>query len=40
MLPAHGIAATGARIDHGETRAFYRHSTDSIQLPPREAFIG
>ena len=34
------VAATGARIDHGGTRAFYRPSTDSIQLPPREAFIG
>jgi antirestriction protein ArdC len=27
------VAATGARIDHGGTRAFYRPSTDSIQLP-------
>ena len=34
------VAATGAQIDHGGTRAFYRPSTDSIQLPPREAFIG
>jgi antirestriction protein ArdC len=34
------VAATGARIDHGGTRAFYRPSTDSIQLPPRESFIG
>jgi antirestriction protein ArdC len=34
------VAATGAKIDHGGTRAFYRPSTDSIQLPPREAFIG
>ena len=25
---------------HGGSRAFYRPSTDSIQLPPREAFIG
>ena len=34
------VAATGAQIDYGGTRAFYRPSTDSIQLPPREAFIG
>lgn len=34
------VAATGAQISHGGTRAFYRPSTDSIQLPPREAFIG
>lgn len=34
------VAATGAQIHHGGTRAFYRPSTDSIQLPPREAFIG
>ena len=34
------VAATGATIHHGGTRAFYRPSTDSIQLPPREAFIG
>jgi antirestriction protein ArdC len=34
------VAATAAQIDHGGTRAFYRPSTDSIQLPPREAFIG
>jgi antirestriction protein ArdC len=34
------VAATGAQIDHGGTRAFYRPSTDSIQLPPREAVIG
>jgi antirestriction protein ArdC len=34
------VAATGAQIDHGGTRAFYRPSTDSIQLPPREAFVG
>lgn len=34
------VAATGAEIHHGGTRAFYRPSTDSIQLPPREAFIG
>jgi antirestriction protein ArdC len=34
------VAATGACIMHGGGRAFYRPSTDSIQLPPREAFIG
>jgi antirestriction protein ArdC len=34
------VAATGASIHHGGGRAFYRPSTDSIQLPPREAFIG
>jgi antirestriction protein ArdC len=34
------VAATGAAISHGGSRAFYRPSTDSIQLPPREAFIG
>ena len=30
------VAATGASISHGGGRAFYRPSTDSIQLPPRE----
>jgi antirestriction protein ArdC len=34
------VAKTGATIHHGGSRAFYRPSTDSIQLPPREAFIG
>jgi antirestriction protein ArdC len=34
------VVATGASITHGGSRAFYRPSTDSIQLPPREAFIG
>ena len=33
------VAATGASIHHGGSRAFYRPSSDSIQLPPREAFI-
>jgi antirestriction protein ArdC len=33
------VAATGAAIHHGGGRAFYRPSTDSIHLPPREAFI-
>jgi antirestriction protein ArdC len=34
------VAATGAAISHGGGRAFYRPSTDSIQLPPRESFVG
>ncbi len=34
------VAATGAIIHHGGSRAFYRRSTDEIHLPPREAFIG
>ena len=34
------IAATGAVIHHGGSRAFYRRSTDDIHLPPREAFRG
>ncbi len=34
------VAATGASVNHGGSRAFYRPSTDSIQLPLREAFIG
>jgi antirestriction protein ArdC len=34
------VAKTNAPITHGGSRAFYRPSTDSIQLPPREAFIG
>jgi antirestriction protein ArdC len=34
------VAATGATVNHGGSRAYYRPSADSIQLPPREAFIG
>ena len=34
------VAATAAQINHGGTRAFYSPSTDSIQLPPRQAFTG
>jgi antirestriction protein ArdC len=34
------IHATGARISHGGTRAFYRPSTDEIVLPPASAFVG
>ena len=31
---------TGARIEHGGAAAFYRPSTDHIQMPPRELFTG
>jgi antirestriction protein ArdC len=34
------IHATGARIAHGGSRAFYRPSTDEIVLPPADAFVG
>lgn len=34
------IAATGARIVHGGSRAFYSPSTDVIQIPERSAFTG
>ena len=34
------VVKTNASITHGGSRAFYRPSTDSIHLPPREAFIG
>ena len=34
------VAATGASITHGGSRAFYSPSTDSIHLPPCETFIG
>lgn len=34
------IAATGARIEHGGDRAFYRPSTDHIQMPNEELFGG
>ena len=34
------ITATGADIAYGGSRAFYRPSTDSIQMPPFEAFTG
>lgn len=34
------VAATGAVIIQSGSRAFYRPSTDSIHLPPHEAFIG
>jgi antirestriction protein ArdC len=32
------FTATGATVSHGGSRAFYRPSTDSIVLPPFEAF--
>lgn len=32
------IAATGARVDHGGNRAFYRICEDRIQMPPFQAF--
>jgi antirestriction protein ArdC len=34
------VAATGARIEHGGDRAFYRPSTDHIQMPDEELFGG
>ena len=34
------VAATGAAIHHGGGWAYYRPSTDSIHLPPRDAFMG
>jgi antirestriction protein ArdC len=32
------LAATGAEVRHGGTRAYYRISTDTIQMPPFESF--
>jgi antirestriction protein ArdC len=32
------ITRTGAEISHGGNRAFYRPSTDQIQMPEKEAF--
>lgn len=34
------LAATGARIEHGGTRAFYRPSEDRIQMPSEGLFFG
>lgn len=34
------ITATGARIEHGGDRAFYRPSTDHIQMPDEGLFTG
>ena len=34
------VLATGARIEHGGDRAYYRPSTDHIQMPSEDAFCG
>jgi antirestriction protein ArdC len=34
------IRATGARVEHGGDRAYYRSSTDHIQMPDEERFCG
>jgi antirestriction protein ArdC len=34
------VSATGARIEHGGERAYYRPSTDHIQMPDEDAFCG
>jgi antirestriction protein ArdC len=34
------VSATGARIEHGGERAYYRPSADHIQMPPEDAFCG
>jgi hypothetical protein len=34
------VRRVSSQPHYGGSRAFYRPSTDSIQLPPREAFIG
>lgn len=34
------IAATGAKVEHGGERAFYRPSTDHIQMPDEGLFCG
>ena len=34
------VTATGARIAHGGERAFYRRSTDHIQMPDERLFCG
>lgn len=36
----HFIAATGADVRHGGTRAFYRHNDDFVQMPDIERFLG
>jgi antirestriction protein ArdC len=36
----HFIAASGAHIEHGGDRAFYRPSTDHIQMPDEGLFCG
>lgn len=34
------VRSTGARIEHGGDRAFYRPSTDHIQMPDEDRFCG
>ena len=34
------VTATGARIEHGGERAFYRPATDHIQMPDENLFCG
>jgi antirestriction protein ArdC len=34
------VSASGARIEHGGDRAYYRPSTDHIQMPAEETFCG
>ncbi|OPH82568.1 ArdC family protein [Nitrobacter vulgaris] len=34
------VSATAARIEHGGDRAYYRPSTDHIQMPSEDAFCG
>jgi antirestriction protein ArdC len=34
------VSASGARIEHGGDRAYYRPSTDHIQMPSEDAFCG
>jgi antirestriction protein ArdC len=34
------VAATGANVNHGGSRAYYRPSSDSIHVPLKEAFVG
>uniref|UniRef100_UPI000577D29D ArdC family protein n=1 Tax=Bradyrhizobium japonicum TaxID=375 RepID=UPI000577D29D len=34
------VNATGAKIEHGGDRAYYRPSTDHIQMPSEDAFCG
>ena len=36
----HFISATGAKIEHSGDRAFYRPSTDHIQMPGEDLFCG
>ena len=34
------VATTKARIEHGGDRAYYRSTTDSIQMPDKARFAG